>query len=105
MQRFFAITCLVSLAGLLASATADDAKAKPPKPYGKKLDKVDVTPKEWSATTATKTTSAAIDQLLLKLLNQEGLKTAPRTSDEQFLRRVTLDLTGKVPTPAKVKSF
>src|SRR4051812_43547211 len=97
----FAAKCfsLAAVACLLASAAADDKdKPKnPTKPYGQKLEKVDVTPKEWKSATANKTSAAAVDELLLKLLKQESLKPAPLTTDEQFLRRSHLDLTGKLP--------
>jgi hypothetical protein len=38
-------------------------------------------------------------------LEADGIKPAARTSDEQFLRRVTLDLTGQLPVPADVTEF
>lgn len=36
---------------------------------------------------------------------QLGLVPSERTSDAEFLRRVSLDLTGTLPTPAKLKAF
>lgn len=104
---------LVSLATaglfLLSSLHADDSKKKPAdktdKVYGNKLDKVDVTPKEWNSTTTTKLVPADIDAMLKKLQSQEGLKLANRTTDEQFIRRIYLDLSGKLPEPAAIKQF
>lgn len=46
-----------------------------------------------------------IDRHLHKLWQQAGVVPAGPCSDEQFLRRVTLDLTGLVPTPAQVRAF
>jgi hypothetical protein len=104
MKRLAKLCSLLLVATLITAAVGDDQKKKPDKPYGQKLDKVDVIPKEWK-TTAAKSTPAAVDAMLLKLLKQENLQPAPLTTDEHFLRRVTLDLTGKVPTPADIKAF
>jgi hypothetical protein len=46
-----------------------------------------------------------IDQLIAKELQGNKIEAAPLTSDEQFIRRVTLDLTGQLPVPAEVKDF
>lgn len=85
---------------------ADDKKpAKSDKEYGSKLEKVDVTPKEWLSTTASRLNPADIDAMLKKLQSQESLKLSARTTDEQFIRRVYLDLAGKLPEPADIKQF
>ena len=51
-------------------------------------------------------TSADLDDMLRKYVTKET-KTPfmPIVDDETFLRRVSLDLTGKTPTPEKIKSF
>jgi hypothetical protein len=46
-----------------------------------------------------------IDQLILKELKQDQITPAPLTTDEQFIRRATLDLTGELPLPADVSEF
>jgi hypothetical protein len=46
-----------------------------------------------------------IDLLVAKELQTSKVQPAPRTSDEQFIRRVTLDLTGELPLPADVTEF
>ncbi len=46
-----------------------------------------------------------IDSLIQKELNVAGIEPAGRTSDDEFLRRVTLDLTGKLPTTEQVAAF
>lgn len=46
-----------------------------------------------------------IDRLLDAELQRLQIEPAPRTTDEQFLRRVTLDLTGKLPVPAELGDF
>ncbi|HQR06241.1 MAG TPA: DUF1549 domain-containing protein [Gemmatales bacterium] len=94
---------------VLGSLHADDKKSKTPdkndKVYGKKLENVDIIPKEWLSTTAVKLSPAAIDEMLKKLQSQEGLKYTARTTDEQFVRRVYLDLAGKLPEPTDIKQF
>jgi hypothetical protein len=45
--------------------------------------------------------SAAIDREVLARLQQEGIVPAPRADDAEFLRRVTLDLAGRIPTLAE----
>src|SRR5439155_9849183 len=45
---------------------------------------------------------AEIDQLVARALASAKIRPSPRTTDEQFLRRVTLDLTGELPVPDDV---
>ncbi len=47
----------------------------------------------------------AIDRYVFTGLQQAGVTPAPRTNDFEFIRRVTLDLTGRVPTSDRVLSF
>jgi hypothetical protein len=46
-----------------------------------------------------------IDRVLQKSFDAAGVKAAPLASDEDFLRRVSLDLAGKIPTPKEVTLF
>ncbi|MGC8881967.1 MAG: DUF1549 domain-containing protein [Bryobacteraceae bacterium] len=46
-----------------------------------------------------------IDEEIFARLQAEGVPAAPVASDEEFLRRVTLDLTGRIPSPADVRAF
>lgn len=46
-----------------------------------------------------------IDSFVVARLETEGLAPSPPASKEQWLRRVTLDLTGLPPTPGDVDSF
>jgi hypothetical protein len=104
-MRFTLFILSLITTGLIVTSTVADDKKKPSPEYGKKLDKVDVTPKEWLSTEARKLAPTDIDSLLKKLQSQEGLKYAARTSDEAFLRRVYLDLVGKLPEPNEIKRF
>jgi hypothetical protein len=58
----------------------------------------------WAQTPKGPLRPGEIDQLLAR--EMEGKFTpAPLTTDEQFLRRVRLDLTGELPTPGEVARF
>jgi len=46
-----------------------------------------------------------VDNLTAKKWKELGLVPAELCTDEQFVRRISLDLTGTLPTPAKVKAF
>jgi hypothetical protein len=59
----------------------------------------------WRATPRTPIKPEEIDQLVARELARSQLTPAPLTTDEQFLRRVTLDLTGQLPRPAEVDEF
>ncbi|MEO6260209.1 MAG: DUF1549 domain-containing protein, partial [Thermoanaerobaculia bacterium] len=46
-----------------------------------------------------------IDNEIFGTLKKNGVPSAPLSSDSEFLRRVTLDITGAIPDPATVQSF
>jgi len=46
-----------------------------------------------------------IDNHIFDRMAQGGISSAPLCTDEQFIRRVTLDLTGRIPTPEAVTTF
>jgi Protein of unknown function (DUF1549)/Protein of unknown function (DUF1553) len=50
-------------------------------------------------------TSKALDLLIDKHLAEAKVPEAAATTDVEFVRRVTLDLTGKLPTPEQVYNF
>jgi hypothetical protein len=47
----------------------------------------------------------AIDPYIFAALQANGITPAPATTDWEFVRRATLDLTGRIPTPTAVLSF
>lgn len=49
--------------------------------------------------------SAKIDRLIQEAQKREGVITAPRSTDAEFMRRVSLDLTGKIPAVAELRRF
>ncbi|MFN7924547.1 MAG: DUF1549 domain-containing protein, partial [Bryobacteraceae bacterium] len=46
-----------------------------------------------------------IDQLLFQKMASDGVTAAPRSSDAEFLRRIYLDLIGRIPTPDQADRF
>lgn len=46
-----------------------------------------------------------IDALIARKMSADGVSVSPRTTDEEFLRRVYLDITGKVPTSEQALAF
>ncbi|MGA2197536.1 MAG: DUF1553 domain-containing protein [Bryobacteraceae bacterium] len=49
--------------------------------------------------------AGSIDSYLQADWKANGITPAPMTTDWEFIRRVTLDLTGRIPDPARVLSF
>jgi hypothetical protein len=50
-------------------------------------------------------TLGMIDSYLFNDMQAQGVQPADITTDWEFIRRVTLDLTGRIPTPARVLAF
>ncbi len=46
-----------------------------------------------------------IDDEIFGKMKTDGIRPAPMSTDEEFLRRVTIDLTGQIPDPATVQAF
>ena len=46
-----------------------------------------------------------IDDEIFGKLQTSGVQAAGKSTDEEFFRRINLDLTGKIPTPADVRAF
>jgi hypothetical protein len=59
----------------------------------------------WRSASTAPLSSAEIDRLIAAELAKAGIKPAPPLTDEQFVRRVYLDLTGRLPLPADVTEF
>lgn len=95
---------ILALALVLPAQASD--KATPAKKGEAAIPQAAVIPAEaWLKASDAKLTSAEIDRLVAKELQASSLAVAPKTSDEQFIRRVTLDLTGHLPAPADVSEF
>jgi hypothetical protein len=109
---------ILGLFGFLAlsgtPAGAAPPVKKPVPPVGKTLDKPTpppaprssiLTSEAWEKVPLTAAKSDDIDKLVARELEVSKITPAPLTTDEQFLRRVTLDLTGQLPQPADVDEF
>jgi hypothetical protein len=46
-----------------------------------------------------------IDEQIFGKMQREGIPHAPLATDQEFIRRVMLDLTGRIPTPGEVREF
>jgi len=46
-----------------------------------------------------------IDKFLFDRMEREGIPYAPMATDREFLRRVRLDLTGRIPTTTEIRDF
>ena len=84
------LVCLISVASILAVAAGPVATA------GQTANKAKL-----SANKA----AARIDQLLEAELAERGVEPAPLVNDEDFLRRVTFDLAGTVPSSVDLTLF
>jgi hypothetical protein len=119
---------IVSIVGLLATAAEPakpgtgggapgEVKAKTKKGAGKKAKEKEKAkqaapapevklPKRPEKVVSKPTlTSEALDGLVYKQLAETRIPLAAQTTDVEFIRRVTLDLTGKLPLPEQVYNF
>src|ERR1041385_9220084 len=46
-----------------------------------------------------------IDRFISAKMASDGVAPAPRTADTEFLRRIYLDLSGRIPTPEQAERF
>lgn len=81
-------------------AQASNQNTAPPAPRSSLL-----TEQAWQKAALTPLQPGELDELIVKELRTDKIEPAPLTTDEQFIRRVTLDLTGQLPVPAEVKEF
>ena len=58
-----------------------------------------------SVYTSVKKVAVELDRMIEQELNQTKTPLAPLSTDEDFLRRITLDLTGTIPSPREVTLF
>ncbi|MFL5342093.1 MAG: DUF1549 domain-containing protein [Gemmataceae bacterium] len=92
-------TLMASVLGM--ALVAGSALAVPPKSE----KNVRLTGDEWKGVPTTSLQAGEIDRLVAKEQAAAKITPSPKTTDEQFLRRVMLDLTGRLPLPADVTEF
>jgi len=100
MRRAFTLAGVVTGLVLALPVCADAPKpAAPSLPTGQ-LDSA-----AWLKFSTAPLQAGEIDRLVSAELRKANITPAPLTSDEQFLRRVYLDVTGRLPMPADVTEF
>jgi Protein of unknown function (DUF1549)/Protein of unknown function (DUF1553) len=81
-------------------AAAPSKPVAPPAPRSSLL-----TAEAWQKAPLSPIERGEIDRLVARELQRDHIEPAPLTTDEQFVRRVMLDLTGQLPVPADVTEF
>lgn len=79
-------------------AAASAASAKDAKPWWDTVAEKDLLP-------AARPIHEVVDHYVTAKLTQAKLKPAPAASDANFIRRLTLDLAGRIPTTAEVRAY
>ncbi len=93
------------LIGFAAPLTGGDQPANSDKKQVIQLPVGNLDTKEWLSYSTKPLEHGEIDRLVNAELKKIKMTAAARTTDEQFIRRVYLDVTGKMPTPADIKAF
>ncbi len=114
-SRVFMLLIVVGLLSLTApDAFAQRKKPAPPTPPKIKLPasvlektsiKMDVAKVEARSRAEVKSASHAIDRAVAGKLASEGISPNPMASDEVFMRRVYLDVAGRIPSLAEATEF
>ena len=78
---------------------------KPRYPKAPSAANVKTVPEAWASAPHKPLEPGEIDRLLALAHAKDTTAPAPLVNDEQFIRRVRLDLTGRLPTPAEVEEF
>jgi hypothetical protein len=58
-----------------------------------------------ASTTAALKRNSFIDDEIFNKLDAMGVAPAPLSTDEEFFRRINLDITGRIPSPADIQAF
>jgi hypothetical protein len=89
--------------GHTPSANDANSSIRPPGPIVPRSNILSAEP--WRGVPIAPLSPAELDKLVAAQLREDNIKPAARTTDEAFLRRVTLDLTGKLPSPTELTDF
>jgi hypothetical protein len=90
---------------LTGIATAGSGARKAPPAEKGEVHSGPIAPEAWLKASTAPLGPGEIDRLIDRELRTARTEPAPLTTDEQFVRRVTLDLTGQLPVPADVTEF
>ncbi len=72
---------------------------------GNRMMVASVQPTTLARNAADLSTLGTIDRNIFGVLQDKGVAPARKTTDWEFVRRVTIDLTGRIPTPDRVLAF
>jgi hypothetical protein len=89
----------------LSLAHAGEKDKKPRYPKAPSAENVPLVPAAWQTAPRKPLSSADLDHLLTEAQQKDKVTPAQALTDEEFLRRATLDLTGKLPSPAQIEEF
>jgi hypothetical protein len=84
----------VQVSTMVSAMTSAVAALLPKVPPGSRTDSFDK-----------QTSAGSIDYYIFGAMQAASVSPAPPTNDYEFIRRITLDLTGRIPTPDRVVSF
>jgi Protein of unknown function (DUF1549)/Protein of unknown function (DUF1553) len=110
MKRHIRRLAWQALALVLSVIVFAPAQADPPK-KDKPTEKTVIYPTgylrhdDWMKASTSPLAAGELDRLVNGQLKTANVEPAKLTSDEQFIRRAWLDLTGRLPMPADVKEF
>jgi hypothetical protein len=93
------------VAALVSASSFAACSAPPPAPHPPPSASVAGTPSPAPAAVDAGLTSAALDDALGEAWKKAGITPAPLADDATFLRRVSLDLHGVIPTEEEVNAF
>jgi hypothetical protein len=98
-----AVACLHAVFGTAADRDSAGTSVRPPRPIAPRSNVLTTEP--WDGVPIAPLSPAELDGLVAAELREDRLQPAARTTDEQFLRRVSLDLAGHLPTPQELAGF
>jgi len=110
-QRFrawawaWAAPALACAVGLAAAADEPAKKPKDARPKGSAAGEVKAAEKPKKTVEPPTLTPAKLDALVQSFLESTKAPAAATTTDVEFVRRIYLDVTGKLPTPEQTRSF
>ncbi|MBL8230052.1 MAG: DUF1553 domain-containing protein [Bryobacterales bacterium] len=112
-MRHITIICLTALLGGSAQASDPGCSRYPAAERTETLRQLELERSAWEfATRSDKqrvksaiARNSFIDQQIFTKMEVDGVPSAPLSSDAEFLRRVSIDLTGRIPTPEEAEAF
>lgn len=112
-MRHITIICLAALLGGSAQASDPGCSRYPAAERTETLRQLELERSAWEfATRSDKqrvksaiARNSFIDQQIFTKMEVDGVPSAPLSSDAEFLRRVSIDLTGRIPTPEEAEAF